>query len=359
MKRILALAVLTASLFSCNNDKDLTQIGEDDTWVGPEITNAPEDKLYEFTAETQNEEFTTLEWSSADYGKNTEYKYNLIASVEGFENEEILTVATASSTSSTLLEKEVSKTINLITGVTDPAKVEEVRVSLRVESYIGEGGEDSPKLSSSFTSFDLFPYLGYQPTLWLAGNFNGWGHNDADVISHDEENQGNYNNRLWMSAEEEGQVIGGNFKISTEKGWGATNYGLGDEEGTLSDTGGDIPVGDPNLYDVKVNIDELTYELVPIEWGIIGDATPLGWDDETKMTLDPATASWSIIVDLKDGHMKFRANHTWDINLGAGDKDGELSDSNAPDIPVSAGRYKITLLLNTEKGTYTYTMEKQ
>ncbi|MBB3699123.1 SusF/SusE family outer membrane protein [Flammeovirga yaeyamensis] len=355
MKRFLALTVLAASIFSCSTNDELTQIGGSDTWVGPEITQGPEDKLYEFTEETQENEFTTLEWSSADYGKSTEYKYNVVTSVEGFENEEIITVATASATSSVLLEKEISKTVNTITGVTDPSDVKEVRVSLRVESYIGEGHDNSPRLSSSMTTFDVIPYMGYQPTLWLAGNFNGWNHNDADVISHDDENPGNYTNIIWMSAEEEGSIIGGNFKVSTMKGWDATNYGMGATEGTLDPEGGDIPVGEPNQYTVTVNIDDLTYSLVPMSWGIVGDATG-SWDVDTDLTLDPATSSWSVETTLTDGEMKFRANGNWDYNLGEGDADGQLSEGGG-NLQVTAGNYKITLILDPAKGTYTYTLK--
>ncbi|OHX65997.1 SusE domain-containing protein [Flammeovirga pacifica] len=357
MKKLLILAVIAFSIFSCNNDKELAQIGGENTWIGPELINGPEDKYYEFTEETQEDEFSTLEWSAADYGKATEYKYNVIASVEGYDTEEVITVASSSATSTVLLEKEISKTVNTITGVVDPSKLETVRVAIRVESYIGDGHDNSPKLSTSLANFDVLPYLGYQPTLWLAGNFNGWSHNDADVISHNDEAPGNYVNSFWMAAEEEGQIIGGNFKISTDKSWDGTNYGVGDTEGTLSASGGDIPVGNPNQYQLKVNIDELTYEMIPVEWGIIGDATPDGWNDETKMTLDPATSSWSIETTLTSGEMKFRANHSWDdFNLGAGEAEGELSEG-GPNIQVSAGNYKITLILDPSKGSYKYTME--
>jgi len=78
------------------------------------------------------------------------------------------------------------------------------------------------------------------------------------------------------------------------------------------------------------------------EWGLIGDATPGGWDNSTPMTYDPATGLWSVTTTLVNGAFKFRANNSWDINLG-----GDLNNLSygGDNIPITGGTYTITLNL--------------
>jgi hypothetical protein len=86
-----------------------------------------------------------------------------------------------------------------------------------------------------------------------------------------------------------------------------------------------------------------TYTAVATDWGVIGSATPGGWDNDTDMTYDPETGIWSVTLDLIDGAFKFRANDGWDINLG-----GDLNNLsyNGSDIPITEGNYTITLDLS-------------
>ena len=52
--------------------------------------------------------------------------------------------------------------------------------------------------------------------------------------------------------------------------------------------------------------------------GIIGDATPNGWDASTPMVQDPVdTNVWTLEVELFAGEAKFRADDSWDVNWGA------------------------------------------
>lgn len=85
--------------------------------------------------------------------------------------------------------------------------------------------------------------------------------------------------------------------------------------------------------------------------GLIGSATPNGWNTpDQKMDYDSKTGTWSITLNLVDGHVKFRLNDGWAWNLG-GPLDGLTVDG--PDIPVSAGNYTIVLTItnpNAVKG---------
>lgn len=134
------------------------------------------------------------------------------------------------------------------------------------------------------------------------------------------------------------------FKFTSQPNWGGTNYGDGGD-GTLSTDGGagNLKVTEAGMYKIDVDLTENSYTLTKTEWGLIGDATEGGWDNSTPMTYDPATRLWSVTTTLVDGAFKFRANNSWDINLG-----GELNNLSygGDNIPATAGSYTITLDLS-------------
>ena len=63
-----------------------------------------------------------------------------------------------------------------------------------------------------------------------------------------------------------------------------------------------------------------------------------------------------VTTTLTDGEIKFRANDAWDVDFGAGEKEGELA-AKGGNIPVSAGDYQIVVDLSNP--SYTYELIKQ
>lgn len=97
------------------------------------------------------------------------------------------------------------------------------------------------------------------------------------------------------------------------------------------------------FYFVQANIVKLTTKLTEVEsFGIIGDATPGGWSDETPMTMVAGSNGyqWEMDVTLGTGEFKFRANKGWDVNLG-----GELGNltQDGANIVATPGTYHIVL----------------
>ena len=107
-------------------------------------------------------------------------------------------------------------------------------------------------------------------------------------------------------------------------------------------------------YRLNVDVKALTYETSQYEIGLVGSATPNGWDaPDQKMDYDPATGTWSITTDLKEGEIKFRLNDGWAWNIGYNKNNtGNLNDlfHDGNNIPVTAGNYTITLTITQPNG---------
>ena len=87
--------------------------------------------------------------------------------------------------------------------------------------------------------------------------------------------------------------------------------------------------------------------------GIIGDATPGGWDTDTDMIKDETDPTiWRLRIELVDGEAKFRADNDWAVNWGSGDFPSGIAEQDGANIPVPAGDYKITF--NTLTGEYNF-----
>src|SRR5690606_23603243 len=85
-------------------------------------------------------------------------------------------------------------------------------------------------------------------------------------------------------------------------------------------------------------------------WGLIGSATPGGWDTDTDMVFDPATGLWSVTLDLIGGmEIKFRANDAWDWNNGDDESDGSLEVGAANILIADGGNYTVILDLTTPR----------
>lgn len=89
-------------------------------------------------------------------------------------------------------------------------------------------------------------------------------------------------------------------------------------------------------------------------WGIIGSATPNGWNDpDTNLEYDLATKKYSYTGPLTVGEYKFRLDDKWDTNYG--DDGNNLSlEAGGSNIPITvAGNYTIIIDFTAKKYTIT------
>jgi hypothetical protein len=113
------------------------------------------------------------------------------------------------------------------------------------------------------------------------------------------------------------------WKIASQPNWNGPNYGAGATAGTLDAAGDNItlPAG---YYKINVNagVNPMTYTAIATVWGIIGDATPIGWVGQTDMTYNTNSLVFSLGVHLTGTvatpkYIKFRGLTDWSINYGA------------------------------------------
>ena len=89
-------------------------------------------------------------------------------------------------------------------------------------------------------------------------------------------------------------------------------------------------------------------EIKASEWGVVGSATPNGWNGPDIKMWNSTDGNLVAYATLSAGEIKFRKNNDWGVNLGG--SNGTLS-SGGSNIAVTAGTYKITI--NVSKNTYT------
>ncbi len=145
----------------------------------------------------------------------------------------------------------------------------------------------------------------------------------------------------------------GEVKFRADDDW-AVNWGAADfPSGIGTQNGANIPVT-KGIYRIDFNPTTGAYSFAPANIGIIGDATPTGWDSDTDLTEDAATAGLVTIsgFTLNTGGAKFRANDDWTFNWGADSFPTGTGTQDGPNIPVQAGTYTITFNVNTGEFTF-------
>lgn len=173
-----------------------------------------------------------------------------------------------------------------------------------------------------------------KPILYMAGDANGWATND------------------YLAGEDGVHFTGfmflnqNGFKFCTQPEWKGTNYGANFD--TAPNAANITMTEEAGYYKVDVDLESKSYVLTPITTiGIIGSASPNGWDSDVDMTYVPYNAETKALgyweakdITLASGEIKFRANDDWAINWGG---DVNALTQGGGNISVDAGTYDIKL----------------
>lgn len=318
-------------------------------------------------ADSVVENFT---WNEVDFNVVSPITYDLQAATNAdFDSLQTLTSSPGTSANVNFEQiREVLNSENL--EFSNPDNPREVSLYFRVRAYLGNGTGNVLEQFSDATTMALeLPEIEESLiNLFLVGDATGAGWNTN-----------NNNTPLFRDAENDdvyyfqGRFAGGDdiegFKLIESLGDNTWQPQWGLSEGALTSStilGNDVnsfPANNDSYYSLVLNIADLTYTWEEINEtstqvqsniGIIGDATPSGWDADTDMTQSEFNPHiWYIQdVELTDGEAKFRANDAWDLNWGGATPLSGQTTIEGANIPVEAGSYDVWF--NTLDGRYIF-----
>jgi len=359
MKKILNLSLISLlffSIVSCSDD-DNKAIA---TGNSAPVLISPEDgSAVVLTEGLEDNTALTLVWNHGDYDVATEINYTVELALSGTD---FATTFEGGKTTSRVLTLNVAQ-LNKIAIDAGIAPFEAGDLDIRVISSLGMN-HDMPMVSNvlkvTVTPFEKeAPVEPVTPMLYFVGapqgyyGTNAWTPENGIPMRY----IGDGTTKVFEAYVKVN--AGDGFKFTSALSWTEGNYGTigGAQDGNLENSGGssDIKVAEtdgPGLYYVQVDIDNLKYKAVKMNWGIIGAATPGGWDGETAMTYDFDNNKFTITSTLTADEMKFRATNAsqfifgsseaWKFNVGNSDPKTAW-DQNAPNFSVTAGSHAIEL----------------
>ncbi|UOY04830.1 SusE domain-containing protein [Muricauda sp. SCSIO 64092] len=302
----------------------------------------------------------TMQFNDPDFGEGdvVSVDYTLEFTLPDTNFEIIFTSTTTNERSLALTHDEIN-TIALGLGLT-PEQAANVEVRLRavIESESGMLERFSEAIMISLTPYDAtYPFR----DLFMVGNAVDV-NNDGIANDMDWDNNGNNPPLFRDSNNANRYVFRGNFggglafkaleiKGSWQPQWGLSGGNLTSSADLGSDPGV-FPIPAEGYYEIELDIVNATYTATPYDAsgattyatiGIIGSATPGGWDADTDMTQAAFNPHLWFINDiaLVDGEVKFRADDDWAVNWGGGVEFSSLGDTGNDNIPVSAETYDV------------------
>lgn len=331
--------------------------------VAAPVLSAPQDgATYTLALENASQQAERFVWSAADYNGAVAINYTLEMDLAGgdFSEPQVL-----GGTSGELHIAVSVADLNIAAIALGAVPEEAINFDVRV---VSDASGFSPMISNVIT-ITVTPYNAEIPTpeLYVVGQIqsyyglNGWDNGTAIPMRY----IGDGTTKVFEAYIKVGASDG--FKFIGEQGtWDNGNYGVigGVQDGNLENSGGsgDVKLAEiegDGLYYIRVNIDALTYTYVKMNWGVIGNATPNGWDSETAMNYDFDSNQFQLTTALNDGEMKFRSSNTgnafgsgdWGFNVGNSDP-YTAYDQNAPNFVISSGNYELGLEIHFD-GTAT------
>lgn len=186
-------------------------------------------------------------------------------------------------------------------------------------------------------------------SIGLIGAQSDWGSDIVDLTQSEEDDH------IWTATF---ALDAGAIKFRANDGWDNNWGGTTFPSGYGIGGGADIIVPVSGTYFIYFNDASGEYFFAPAtsatafnDIGVIGDATPGGWDNDTNLVKNPSNPyKWSGKVIINNGEAKFRADNAWDVNWGASVFPQGVGANGGANIPVQAGEYFITF--NTATGEY-------
>ncbi len=345
MKQLYFLILIPFLIISCK--KDETKVAISPEPIAAEII-LPQNDFSQIIYQDNLAEELIFSWSKADFGVNTQINYKLEVDSSGGDFTNAVSIGATSG--DTLIVKLGDLNTTLLNKLKVSPNVASSLI-LRVTASIN----DKFETVSTIVNFSITTWKDITDTkpaeLWLPGSYQDWKPALAPTI------------KAISLTEFEGYVyipVGAGFKFTSSPDWDHINYGDSGTPGLLTTDGlaNGLSLNVGGYYKFYVNTETLAYEIILVNsWGMVGTATPGGWDTDTNLNFDPATGLWSASIDLVAGALKFRANDGWDLNYGPANTTelvGTLIQTNDAINITEAGNYTVTMDLRKTEAPYKY-----
>lgn len=341
MKKLFIIAVAAIALASCGSDKY-------EDWAMPQSSEEEASKAVSFsvTGNTENIDFAIVTTDSVQLFTPVLVSEDAVAS-------QTITV--------TLYNNDKSKEYKLTAS--DKGKVATSDLKAAIESLFGKAGDkrtingvvnnaivltrgEGFTRTAEITVSAQLVKPNFEEYIYEVGNNNSWGEAGVSPL---------------RSVDLDGEYLGyaylnGEFKFRSHKdSWEAPDWGKGANEGDLVEKDeANIPApATTGFYRIEASLANGTYKLTAINVGVIGSATPNGWDADADMAYDVTEKAWIWTGDLKEGEIKFRVNDGWDISWGGANDDpynvNNLTEKNGKNLKIdNAGNYTIKLYIACE-----------
>lgn len=301
------------------------------------------------TDSTLESTFAIFDWTKAEFGFQAAVTYTLQVDTTG---NNFADPTSLGNTSDLTLESVVEERMNSIALSRGTVSGDTASFDFRVMATIND---DVESVLSNVITIHVVPFESMTgpmiPVLNVPGSYQGWDPAAGNTVIYSREMDEIYDGYLYFAEDA--------VEFKYAKGsWDAdSNWGDTDADGTLELEGANIVAGTAGMYYLTADLNALTHTFEQRNWGIIGTATPGGWDSDTDMTWDEEKSALTITMDMTaGGEYKFRANDDWAVNFGDNDADGSLEQDGANIVVEEDGNYTIDLILN--EAVYTYSVKK-
>lgn len=343
--KFLFLLTLAVTAFSCDNE-DQVQLTISPKGAG-EITSPEAGTVYVLNPlEDQTNTILTLTWNSADYDVPTGITYVVEFAKAGTSFADPFTVV---STNKTYYAMNVGE-LNGAAVSAGLAPFVQEGIDIRITSTVGSLGS-TPQVSEAIEIL-VTPFTTDLPKISVPGNHQGWDPATAPTLAASGFGKTDYVGYVWLD---------GGHKFTAPNALGNFNWDLnwGDDgtfTGKLKVNAADNCTATAGYYYVLADTALLTYKETAVSWGIIGAATPTGWDSDTDLVYSAATRTLSVDINLTAGGYKFRGNNEWGAyEFGSLNADGFIQAGGDFTFDGTPGNYHVVLDLSNPR-EYTYTL---
>ena len=322
---------------------EMVQISAPEDVVAPVLSPVADINI---TAANLGLESVTFEWSAADFGAQTQVNYAIEVAPAGQDDKVVVTsgvTETSAVVSYESLNAVLLYDLGLASGISE-------NVDFYVSAKVGEYAKvySAPVTASATVTAAEKQY----PKLTVAGSYayNNWSPGKGQFVYDFEGTDVKYSGVIDFGED----VSALNFKF-VGTSWGENEFSVPAGEAQAAEAaelplvagGGDNIAAYTTHRFYSLTLDKSAPKVIKNfsfnSLGVIGDATPTGWDSDTDMEFNTEKQRFYVDLTLTDGTIKFRANDAWDVNWGGAD--GVLA-AGADNIPVTAGNYRIYVNLN-------------